>query len=237
LRLLVGADLDPADELAQELLDHLRAPLSDRLAKLVGDCHQVIGTRQAGGGGLYLASQFLLTLDEFRALLGEFGDPGAANGSQPLAAACGDGGVRVWSLRGETWELQLNIGMARTWAVALAPTGSALAASTGDGRIRVWSPPSGEPLWEADARAGRVRSLAFDHSGQTLAGCGGDGSVLLWHGPTGELLDRFAHPTGWARTVAIVPPAPRRQEPGRGAAPHTMHGAGPAGLGGNPFDR
>jgi hypothetical protein len=48
LRLLVGADLDPVDELAQELLDHLRAPLSDRLAELVGDCHQVIGSRQAG---------------------------------------------------------------------------------------------------------------------------------------------------------------------------------------------
>jgi WD40 repeat protein len=132
-----------------------------------------------------------------------------AAGEEHVAAACGDSSVRVWSLRDENWGLQLNVEVARTWAVALAPVGSRLAASAGDGRIRAWAVPSGDLLWERDARAGRVRSLAFDHSGHALAGCGGDGSVLLWHGSTGELLGEFANPAGWARTVTIDAPGAR----------------------------
>lgn len=132
-----------------------------------------------------------------------------AAGEDQVAAACGDGSVRVWSLRDESWTLQLNAEAARTWAVAIAPSASRLAASAGDGRIRVWTVPSGDLLWEHDAKAGRVRSIAFDESGETLAACGGDGSVLLWHASTGELRGEFANPAGWARTVTIDTPGAR----------------------------
>ncbi|MFF1787681.1 NB-ARC domain-containing protein [Kitasatospora sp. NPDC058243] len=126
----------------------------------------------------------------------------AAGGSH-LAAACGDGAVRVWSLNDETWSLQLNQDVARSWAVAIPFSGTRLAASTGDGRVRCWDLPSGTLLWEHQAHAGRVRSLAFDTDGDLLAAAGGDGTVHLWDARTGRHLTRLVNPGGWARAIAI----------------------------------
>ncbi|MEZ0094120.1 WD40 repeat protein/transcriptional regulator with XRE-family HTH domain [Streptacidiphilus sp. EB129] len=127
----------------------------------------------------------------------------ATAGGQHLAAACGDGSVRVWALDDESWTLLLNDDVHRSWSVALPQSGTRLAASTGDGRIRCWNLPTGELLWEQQAHAGRVRSLAFDAAGDLLAASGGDGTVHLWDGRTGRHLTRFVNPGGWARAVAL----------------------------------
>lgn len=126
-----------------------------------------------------------------------------------IAAACGDGRVRVWSLRDEGEPLTVNDDQERTWSVAVAPEAQHLAASTGDGRVRLWDLASGEMRWERDADAGRVRSIAFDDGGDLLAACGGDGVVHVWHAPTGDPVTEFANPAGWARTVAVDPPGKR----------------------------
>lgn len=125
------------------------------------------------------------------------------SGADLVAAACGDGAVRAWSLTDEAWELALNQDTNRTWAVAMARTAPRLAASTGDGHIRCWDLPDGNLLWSQDVHAGRLRSIAFNGDGQVLAACGGDGSVRAWRAADGEFVSRFTCPTGWARAVAL----------------------------------
>ncbi|MFF2751742.1 NB-ARC domain-containing protein [Kitasatospora sp. NPDC058048] len=126
-----------------------------------------------------------------------------ASGADLVAAACGDGAVRAWSLTDETWGLTLNRDTNRTWAVAMARTAPKLAASTGDGHIRCWDLPGGNLLWSQDVHAGRLRSIAFNADGQVLAACGGDGSVRVWRAADGEFVSRFTCPTGWARAVTL----------------------------------
>ncbi len=91
-----------------------------------------------------------------------------ASGGDYVAAACGDGTIRVLSLRDEEWSLALNETEQRTWAVAVNEAGTRVAASSGGGVVRVWELPSGRMLWEREAHSGRVRSIAFDAGGDLL---------------------------------------------------------------------
>jgi WD40 repeat protein len=119
-----------------------------------------------------------------------------------MAAACGDGTVRVWSLRGD-WTLELNEDEQRSWAVALSHDGTRLAASSAGNIVRVWELPSGEKLWECHAHEGRIRSVAFDDSGGLLLTGGGDGLARLWRLPAGDKAGEFTHGASWVRSVAI----------------------------------
>jgi len=132
----------------------------------------------------------------------------AAAGSGLVAAACGDGSVRVWSLT-RPCTLRLNEEERRTWSVALNQAGTRLAASSTGGIIRVWDLPSGEKQWECQAHEGRVRSMAFDASGSLLLTGGGDGRARLWRFPGGELVAEFAHVPSWIRAVALDASATR----------------------------
>jgi len=125
-----------------------------------------------------------------------------ATGSDIMAAACGDGSVRVWSLN-SSWTLRLNEEERRTWSVALNGSGTRLAASSTGGLTRMWDLPSGQKLWERQAQEGRVRSMAFDSSGSLLLTGGGEGMARLCHFPDGENVGDFAHETSWIRAVAL----------------------------------
>jgi WD40 repeat protein/transcriptional regulator with XRE-family HTH domain len=125
-----------------------------------------------------------------------------AAASGVVAAACGDGSVRVWSLAGD-WTLQLNEEERRTWSVALSGNGARLAASSSGGLTRVWDLPSGEKLWEHRTHDGRVRSMAFDDGGSRLLTGGGEGVARLWRLPGGERVAEFAHTGSWVRAVAL----------------------------------
>ncbi len=119
-----------------------------------------------------------------------------------MAAACGDGTVRVWSLP-DDWTLELNEDEQRSWAVALNQDGTRLAASSAGNIVRVWELPSGEKLWECHAHEGRIRSVAFDDSGGLLLTGGGDGLARLWRLPAGDKAGEFTHGASWVRSVAI----------------------------------
>jgi WD40 repeat protein len=119
-----------------------------------------------------------------------------------VAAACGDGTIRAWSLR-DDWTLELNEDEERTWAVALNRDGTRLAASSAGNIVRVWDLPSGETLWECHAHEGRIRSVAFDDSGDLLLTGGGDGLARLWRLPRGDKAAEFAHSGMWVRSVAL----------------------------------
>lgn len=126
-----------------------------------------------------------------------------AAGGDYIAAASGDGAIRVWSLVNEEFRLRLNHDMRRSWAVAMSPDGSVIAGSDHRGHTRVWHLPTGELLWDKDVSAGRIRSLAFDGLGDRLAACGGDGTVLVWHTDSGEAIAEIPSKGTWARAVAL----------------------------------
>ncbi|HZM83132.1 MAG TPA: NB-ARC domain-containing protein [Candidatus Limnocylindrales bacterium] len=126
-----------------------------------------------------------------------------AAGGDSIAAACGDGAIRVWSLTTEEFGLRLNRDMHRSWAVAISPDGSMVAGSDHRGHTRVWHLPTGELLWDKDVGAGRLRSLAFSGLGDRLAACGGNGTVLVWHAESGEAITEISNKGMWARAVAL----------------------------------
>jgi WD40 repeat protein len=125
-----------------------------------------------------------------------------ASGGPYIAAACGDGTVRMWSLDNDSWSLDLNTGEHRTWAVAINRPGTRAATST-RGAIQVWELPSGQMLWQRPAHTGRIRSIAFDDSGDLLVTGGGDGTTQLWQVSSNIQVAKFTNPGGWVRAVAI----------------------------------
>ncbi len=131
-----------------------------------------------------------------------------ASAATYVAAACGDGTVRVYSLQ-EDWTLKLNTGEPRSWAVALNHTGTRVAASTSSGVVRVWQLPSGRLLWERTAHSGRIRSIAFDTDGDLLVTGGGEGTARLWRISADAQVGEFASPSGWVRAVTLDGPGAR----------------------------
>lgn len=123
-----------------------------------------------------------------------------------LAAACGDGHLRVWNAGQQI--LELNDDVVLTWAVAITEDGSLMTASDTNGHVRVWSLPDGELRWDHDAKAGRVRSLAVSAEADLVAAAGGDGVVRTWALSTGDERGDLPVP-GWARTVAFDTPGSR----------------------------
>jgi len=132
-----------------------------------------------------------------------------ASGGAYVAAACGDGTVRVLSVRDDKWSLEFNEGEQRTWAVAVNRAGTRVAASSGGGVVRVWELPSGRMSWERAAHSGRIRSIVFDADGDLLVTGGGEGTVRLWRLSTDTRVGEFANPGGWVRAVAVDDPGTR----------------------------
>ncbi|MFQ6226291.1 NB-ARC domain-containing protein [Nocardia sp. NPDC002869] len=125
-----------------------------------------------------------------------------------IAAACGDGTVRLRSTADTDQSTVLVTEARRIWAVALAQSGDRLAAAGDDGRVRVWNLPTGTLVWDAVTDAGRIRSLAFNSDGSVLAAACGDGSAKLWNSD-GDLLMQAQAGQGWSRTVALDPTGTR----------------------------
>ena len=126
-----------------------------------------------------------------------------AAGGDHIAAACGDGTVRVWSLTDHSWTAHLNTNQRRTWAVAVNTGGTRLATST-RGAIQLWDLPSAQLLWTRPAHTGeRIRSLAFDATGDLLLSGGGDGNTYLWDVSANQHITALTNPGSWVRAVAI----------------------------------
>ncbi len=132
-----------------------------------------------------------------------------ASAAPYVAAACGDGTVRVYSLWDDDWTLELNEGEPRSWAVAINHAGTRVAASTSSGVVRVWQLPSGQLLWGRTAHSGRIRSMAFDPVGDLLVTGGGEGTVRLWRISADAQVGEFASPSGWVRAVTLDGPGAR----------------------------
>jgi WD40 repeat protein len=110
--------------------------------------------------------------------------------TEELAAACGDGGVRVWNTRTSHCRVLVDE-QARCWCVAPSADGSLLAAGDTAGRVYLWKMSDwseydvleGHPNGEGTG----VRSMSFSPDGATLAvaagpffGNLGHTEIVLW---------------------------------------------------------
>ena len=125
--------------------------------------------------------------------------------SPRIAAACGDGAVRMWSTSDGGDPLVLERGRHRAWSVAVDPQGTLLAAGMDAGLIRVWDVDTSEVVFESRPSPGRIRAVTFSQMGRCLAwGCG-DGTVRTWEPATGQESERLGEAGGWVRSIALDP--------------------------------
>ncbi len=130
-----------------------------------------------------------------------------------LAAAGGDGAVRVWEIPSGRERLCLR-GGAPAAAVAFSPDGGRLAAAGGDGS-RVWEAATGRELLalagpvqaERPGRGlhgsrGPVHAIAFSPDGTYLATASQDEAVRVWDAATGELVRTLRGHAGAVRGLA-----------------------------------
>ena len=109
-----------------------------------------------------------------------------------LAAAYGDGYVRLWSLatRQAVGALPADTGRGGgVNAVAFSPDGTLLASADADGTIRIWNPVTGQAvgvLLADTGRGGGVNAVAFSPDGTLLASADADGTIRIWNPVTGQ---------------------------------------------------
>jgi WD40 repeat protein/tRNA A-37 threonylcarbamoyl transferase component Bud32 len=131
--------------------------------------------------------------------------PGAVNGvafgpGGELAAALGNGTVRIWEVPSGREQLRLR-GGGVVHAVAFGPGGE-LAAALGDGTVRVWEVPTGRERLRLRG-GGPVLAVAFSPGGGRLASAGEDGVVRVWESATGQELLALDGHSGAVYAVAF----------------------------------
>jgi WD40 repeat protein/serine/threonine protein kinase len=113
-----------------------------------------------------------------------------------LAAACGDGSVKVWNSKTRRVVQPLNNSHdGSASCVAFHPGGQYLASVGKDLRVKVWDWAAGEKLFEAPCDAvhgnGTAYAVAFSPDGRRLA-VGNKGDVTLWDWKGGQILHTLA---------------------------------------------
>ena len=100
-----------------------------------------------------------------------------------LAAACGDGTIKVWNCRTGEVVQTLNDNPGFVYSVAFHPGGKHLAAAGADRKVRVWDLTTAKPVFKCAGHAGldlgTAYVVAFSPDGRRLA-AGSDGAVNVW---------------------------------------------------------
>ena len=126
-----------------------------------------------------------------------------------LAAAYGDGYVRLWNpVTGQALGA-LPADTARGGgvnAVAFSPDGTLLASADADGTIRIWNPVTGQTAGAA-LHAGigsAVHGVAFSPDGNLLASADADGTIRIWNPVTGQIVSALLADTARGGGVNAV---------------------------------
>ena len=176
---------------AESLAADPASPLTAR--RLAVAAWRVFPTDQAGS---VLAS--LLIEQQQRGILPGNSSNGGVNAvafspdSHLLAAAYGDGYVRLWNpVTGQAAGSPLPVDTASeggVYALAFSPDGKLLATPDAAGYVRLWNPATGQavgaPLPADTGPVGGVYQVAFSPDGKLLATAGVDGTVRLWNPAT-----------------------------------------------------
>ena len=123
-----------------------------------------------------------------------------------LAAAGGDGKVRLWNVQtGQVEWTYTSRKDAVVLGVAFSPDGSRLAAAGADNIVRLWNVDEGKFVRSIDAHYREVRGVAFSPCGRRVVSAGGDGVVRMWDADTGQYLAVFGGHSGPVTSVAFRP--------------------------------
>ncbi|MBN2470598.1 MAG: protein kinase [Anaerolineae bacterium] len=122
-----------------------------------------------------------------------------------LAAAHGDGLVRLWRDGVEGGATTLTGHQGVVYTLTFSPDGSLLASGGEDSAIRLWETASGSLRGTLRGHNGLVRGLAFSPDGQRLVSAGEDGNVYLWDISSETRILNFKAAEGRALDVAFSP--------------------------------
>ena len=122
-----------------------------------------------------------------------------------VAAACGDGRIRLWDRTGNQTALFSGHRGAAT-AIAFSKDGRLLASGGVDLAVCLWDTRRpAKPLHVVHGHGGCLTGVAFTPDGRRLASCSNDGRIKIWDTRTGsELLSLTGH-DGQVSAVAFSP--------------------------------
>jgi WD40 repeat protein len=127
------------------------------------------------------------------------------SGGLLLAAACGDGAVRIWDAATgrSTAVLKGHAGDVRT--VAFRPDGRRVASGGADRTVRIWDPAGGRLLETWRSHQTPIVSLAYSPDGRRIASAEEDGPIRVWEpeGDDGRGRSLHGHPQGVSRLPFI----------------------------------
>lgn len=127
---------------------------------------------------------------------GEFRGVAFSHNGRRLAAACGDGKIRIWDQNTQR-VTELSGHDAYVYSVAFHPLDdNRLASSGSDGLVRIWDIASGQsslpPLPGIKAYAvGLARCVAYSPSGELLAAASDPGVLHVWNASTCRAIHRL----------------------------------------------
>jgi len=126
-----------------------------------------------------------------------------------LAAAAGDGSIKVWSSKTSTViQLLSNAHTHSVSSIAFHPGGKHLASVGADMKVKVWDLTTGQAVFTKPCDAvhvyGAAYGVAFSPNGERVA-AGNDGSVMVWDWRNEQLQRTFAGHSKLPISVAFSP--------------------------------
>jgi eukaryotic-like serine/threonine-protein kinase len=120
-----------------------------------------------------------------------------------IAAAAGDGFVRVWSTEDGRLVRTFELHDAPIIRLAASARGELLAAGSADGMVTAWDPAAGRVRWRRKVHDSAVAALAFNPATSVLVSGGADQWLALLAARSGEVLDRLEPRNGTVRSLAF----------------------------------
>jgi eukaryotic-like serine/threonine-protein kinase len=120
-----------------------------------------------------------------------------------IAAAAGDGLVRVWSTRDGHLVRAFGLHDGSITRLAASVRGEVLAAGSTDGVVTAWDTAARRVLWRRKVHDSGVAALAFNPETGVLVTGGSDQRLALLDTRSGEVLDRVEPRNGTVRSLAF----------------------------------
>ena len=116
-------------------------------------------------------------------------------GGEQLAAACGDGTVKILDARTGKLIKNLRGHTSDVFSVAQSSDGRRLASASADRTVRLWDLATGEEVFERPGHvgdyAGMAYAVAFSPDGRQLVAGGEDGIATIWNVADGSEVHRL----------------------------------------------
>ncbi|HZV07189.1 MAG TPA: WD40 repeat domain-containing protein [Gemmataceae bacterium] len=128
-----------------------------------------------------------------------------ASDNTRLAAACGDGSLRIWDVNAEKLIVTIKGSFD---AAVFTRDGKVVIGADGKG-AGLWNATTGRPLTRLAGLSGGLFSVAVSPNDKQIASCDQNGLILLWDRMTGKKLRRFEIASRFGGYVAFSPDGKR----------------------------